>query len=98
MSNIIVNGTVKLSNISIDMEQVLIGFEKSIGLETDANSYIKLQGDQLIRATDVSQHGSPIYEKEVISNNPNFISLYSSIMTLKDFLRNKSNEKYKRMI
>lgn len=83
---------IKTENVTITV--TLFDAIEEIGLNlnfetTDYNSFITLNGeeDALVKKIDISRHGSPYYDTEVISNDPDVIQAFKAFKTLREYVR-----------
>lgn len=74
-------------NISDVIEQIL----ESKGWNTTYDSYVIVSQNQIIRNTDVSYHGSPLYETKVLSEDPEDIALFIHLKGIEEYYKKRRN-------
>lgn len=74
-------------NILDIIEQIL----KSKGWNNTYSSYVVASRTQIIRNTDISRHGSPSYEKNVLSEDPEDIELFDHLKGIEKYYKKRRN-------
>lgn len=97
MTGIRVNATIH-QEVYIDPSEAFKKIKQALGLGTDHSEHLCIKDDQLMRGVDVSYHGSPLYEYEMISNNPKWIELYNSICCLDDYFQHYTDPAWDRVL
>ncbi len=97
MKNMEINALI-YQKVYIDPKDAFECIKKALGFYESHDSFICIKDGKLQRGEDVSYHGSPYYEYEIISNNPKWMELYKSIECLKDYFNRSKTPEWDKMI
>ena len=69
-------------DVTLSMEDVIAALKAECGVRSNNNddSYYVVENHILYKFTDVSYHGSPRYEKSMISDDENVVDMYEAII------------------
>lgn len=84
--------------VYIDPGDAFECIRKALGLYEDHDSFLCVKDGELLRGSDVSYHGSPIYEYETISNNPKWVELYKSVHSLEDYFKHSQEPQWEMIV
>lgn len=73
--------------INITPKDIIDSLKESFGFTELYYNHIELKENGLYDVTDISYHGSPIYEYKLITNDLNKIRLYKAIIELENALK-----------
>ena len=91
----LVRGTAT-QEVAISMEDAFWVLERGLGF-TDAYS-LGVRDGRLVRAEDVSHHGSPEYEYTELSNNPKWAELFRAFQRLREYMNHADSPEWARHI
>lgn len=60
--------------VYIDPADAFACIKNALGFREVRDTFVCVKNGELMRGEDVSHHGSPLYEYQLISNNPKWIS------------------------
>lgn len=98
MKNVTINAVIR-HEVLIDPAEAFEKIKNALGFKEDRDDGIICEKDQqLMRRQDVSYHGSPVYDYEVMSNNPKWIELYNSVKCIADYFKHQGEPQWDKMI
>ena len=97
MSMVKVKATMQ-QEVYIEPHDALESIKHSLGLYKGSKDFITVKNGKIVLGEDVSYHGSPMYEYEVVSNNPKWVELYKSIECMEDYFKHCDEPQWKRVI
>ena len=97
MKDVKVNAVI-CQEVYIDPAEAFGKIKNALGFCNDRDRFICVENGELLRGEDVSYHGSPLYEYELISNNPKWIELFNSVQCLDDYFKHSEEPQWNRVI
>lgn len=84
--------------VYIDPADTFACIKNALGFREVRDTFVCVKNGELMRGEDVSHHGSPLYEYQLISNNPKWIELFNSIQCLNDYFKHSNEPQWDKMI
>lgn len=84
--------------VQIDMYDAIKEIKTELGFNAGYGEFMKVENGRLLRAEDISYHGSPNYQYTEISNNPNYIAIYNSLNMLEEYFSDRNAPKWAKHI
>ena len=75
--------------VSVSMEEIISRLKEECGVRENPDNYYTVEDGKIIKNEDISYHGSPLYRKTVISDNPNVVAMYESILNFERAYKDK---------
>lgn len=78
--------------VDVSMEEIIECLKEKCGVRESHDCYYSVSDNKLYKHTDVSYHGSPVYEDTLVSEDPNVIIMYESIVNFEKAYKNRKSE------
>lgn len=75
-------------DVTVTVETMIEALKNKCGVYENHNNYYKTENGKLYKCTDISYHGSPRYETELISENEDVVAMYEAITAFEKAYKN----------
>lgn len=95
-------GAIKINSmiyqqVYVDLKDAILAIKQALGFST-CDGFLCIRDGKLQYGRDVSYHGSPCYEYEVVSDNPKWLELYKSIECLDEYVTHSKDPVWNKML